>query len=186
MPKIKMEFFRAVKLLTSIIICETAGYIGAVFTTPQINGWYENIKKPGFNPPNWIFGPVWTGIFILMGISLYLVWSEKWEIKNEIGFKKAKVKNPWRKKLLSGEWKKTNIILIFSLQLFLNVLWSFIFFNLHNAGAAFFELLMLWFAILFTIANFYRVSKNAALLLFPYILWVSFAGILNFFIWILN
>jgi tryptophan-rich sensory protein len=94
--------------------------------------------------------------------------------------------NSLSKKFLSGSWKKANIVIIFTIQLILNVLWSIIFFSMHLVGVAFFELIMLWFAIAFTIINFYRVSKTAAYLLIPYILWVSFAGILNLFIWILN
>jgi tryptophan-rich sensory protein len=181
-----MKYENWVKLLISIIICEFAGVIGSGFTISQINSWYLHLKKPFFNPPNWIFGPVWTTIFILMGISLYLVWNEKFVIKNEIGKKSKKPCNKWSQKFLDGSWKKANIILIFATQLVLNVLWSVTFFGFHSPAVAFFELLMLWFAIVFTIVNFYRVSKTASLLLIPYILWVTFAGILNLFIWILN
>ncbi|MGD0576993.1 MAG: TspO/MBR family protein [Candidatus Staskawiczbacteria bacterium] len=173
------------KLLASIIICGLAGVIGSVFTTPGINGWYRNLNKPSFNPPNWIFGPVWTIIFVLMGISLYLVWIKKFVVKNKIN-KDKKSWNSLSQKLYSGSWQKANIILIFAVQLILNILWSIIFFGMHAPGVAFFELLMLWFAIIFTMVNFYRVSKTAAWLLLPYILWVSFAAILNFSIFILN
>ena len=181
-----MKYNNAVKLFTSIIICELAGVIGSIFTVPQITYWYKALSKPSFNPPSWIFGPVWTILFILMGISLYLVWSKKWHVKNELRYKKKKAWNSLSQKFLSGTWQKVNIVLIFATQLVLNVLWSFIFFGAHNPGVAFFELLMLWFAILFTIVNFYRISKAAAYLLIPYILWVSFAGILNYFLWMLN
>jgi len=155
-----MNYNKLYKLLISIIICELAGVVGSVFTISQINKWYIHLNKPSFNPPNWIFGPVWTTLFVLMGISLYLVWQEN--------------------------KKKKKAIIIFAVQLLLNILWSIIFFGMHSPSVAFFELLMLWFAIVFTIINFYRVSKIASLLLLPYILWVSFAGILNLFIWILN
>lgn len=181
-----MKYNNLFRLLLSIIICELAGVIGAGFTTPAIGLWYKGLDKPFFNPPNWIFGPVWTAIFILMGISLYLIWSKKWAIKNELKFKNKKPPNKLSRKFLSGSWQKANIILIFAVQLVLNVLWSLIFFKFHSLGIAFFELIMLWFAIVFTIINFYRVSKAAAYLLLPYLLWVSYAGILNFFIWILN
>jgi len=154
-----MKYGSLWKLLVSIIVCEFAGVVGSVFTISEINGWYKGLNKPNFNPPGWIFGPVWTALFVLMAISLYLVWSKKITLKN---------------------------IIIFSIQLILNVLWSLIFFGAHSPSVAFFELLMLWFAIVFTIINFYKVSKTAALLLLPYILWVSFAGVLNYFIWILN
>jgi translocator protein len=181
-----MNYSKTYKLLISIIICEMAGVVGAFFTTPEINSWYKSLNKPSFNPPGWIFGPVWTTLFVLMGISLFLVWEKKWESKNKINFKNKKPWNKISQKLLSGPWQKANIIIIFATQLVLNVLWSVIFFGMHSPGVAFFELIMLWFAIIFTIINFYRVSKTAALLLIPYVLWVSFAGVLNYFIWILN
>jgi len=181
-----MKYNNLLKLFVCIIICELAGSIGAIFTTPAIGSWYATLNKPSFNPPNWIFGPVWTTLFVLMGVSLYLVWSKKWVVLNEIGSKKAIKINSLSKKFLLGKWQKVNIIIIFSTQLFLNIVWSVIFFGAQSPAVAFFELIMLWFAILFTIINFYRVSKAAALLLLPYILWVSFAGILNYFIWILN
>jgi len=181
-----MKLGNTIKLLLSIIFCEFVGVIGASYTTSEITGWYTSLKKPFFNPPNWIFGPVWTILFILMGVSLYLVWSNKFEIKNQILKSNKKIWNEWSKRFWTGSWQKTNIVAIFCTQLFLNILWSVIFFTGHNPGLAFFELLMLWFAILYTIFNFYRVSKTAAYLLIPYILWVSFAGVLNFTIWIIN
>ncbi len=154
-----MNFNKIIKFLVSIIICQLAGVIGAVFTTPEINGWYKSLNKPSFNPPSWVFGPAWTMLFILMGISLYIVWSKKISFRN---------------------------ILIFAIQLAINILWSVVFFGMHSPSAAFFVLLLLWVAILFTIINFYKVSKIAAWLLVPYILWVSFAGILNLAIFLLN
>ncbi|MCX6723338.1 MAG: tryptophan-rich sensory protein [Candidatus Staskawiczbacteria bacterium] len=181
-----INYSKLYKLLISIIICEFAGVVGSFYTIPEINGWYKNLNKSSLNPPGWIFGPVWTTLFVLMGISLYLVWSKKFVVKNELKRKNRKPWNKFSQKLLSGSWQKANIILIFATQLILNILWSAIFFGMHSPGAAFFELLMLWFAIIFTIINFYRASKVAALLLLPYILWVSFAGILTYFVWILN
>ena len=181
-----MKYVNLLKLFGSIIICEMAGIVGSVFTIPQINSWYANLNKPSFNPPSWIFGPVWTTLFVLMGISLYLVWFKKWHVKNELNIKRKKPWNTLSQKFFSGSWQKANIISIFAVQLVLNVLWSFIFFGSHLPGLAFFELIMLWFAILFAIINFHRVSKAAAMLLIPYILWVSFAGILNLSIFLLN
>ena len=181
-----MKFAKIIKLLFSVIVCEVAGASGAIFTTPQIAEWYATLNKPFFNPPNWIFAPVWTALFALIGVSLYLVWERKWEIRNEICLPENRKINGLSEKFLSGAWKKANIVLIFIVQFALNVLWSYIFFGSHNIGAAFFELIMLWVAIVFTIVNFYRVSKVAAVLLLPYIIWVSFAGILNFSIWMLN
>lgn len=181
-----MKFDNALKLLTSVIICELSGVVGSLFTTPEIGYWYKTLKKPSFNPPNWIFGPVWTIIFVLMGISLYLVWLKKWHPQNKIGLKSTLMQNSLSQRFFSGSWQKINIILIFAVQLILNILWSIIFFGMHSVGLAFFELLMLWSAIIFTIVNFYRVSKVAALLLLPYILWVSFAAILNLVIFLIN
>jgi tryptophan-rich sensory protein len=179
-----------IKLLVSIIICQLAGAIGSIFTVPSIKEWYATLNKPSINPPSWIFGPVWTALFLLMGISLYLVWSKGFVVSAPggpaSGWKNIKAWNPLSQKLNAGSWQKINIVLIFALQLVLNILWSVIFFTLHQPGLAFFELLMLWFAILYTIINFYRISKVSAYLLVPYILWVTFAGFLNYSLWMLN
>jgi tryptophan-rich sensory protein len=180
-----MNFNKTSRFLISIIICEFAGVIGSVFTAPEIGGWYKSLQKPSFNPPSWIFAPVWTLLFLLMGISFYLVWEKKWIVKNKIGTNK-KAWNSLSQEFYNGKFEKLNIILIFWLQLFLNVLWSVAFFGMNSPSTAFSVLLMLWISIVFTIINFYRVSKISAYLLIPYILWVSFAGILNFAILILN
>jgi len=152
-----------VKLLISIVICELAGAVGSIYTTSAIKGWYNFLNKPSFNPPNWIFGPVWTTLFVLMGISLYIIWSK-------------------------GLDKKENkiAVYVFAGQLVLNVFWSVLFFGFHSPVFAFVEIIFLWLAILWTIIKFYKISKTAAYLLFPYILWVSFASVLNLFIAILN
>ncbi|MFH1066003.1 MAG: TspO/MBR family protein [Nanoarchaeota archaeon] len=150
------------KLAICILIPLAAGWIGSIFTTPSVNGWYDTISKPLFNPPNWIFGPVWTSLFILMGISLYLV------IKNGINAKNRMA------------------VYSFGIQLLLNVAWSFIFFGMHSPAYAFIEIIVLWLAILMNIILFYRISRKAAFLQLPYILWVSFAAVLNYFIYILN
>ncbi len=125
--------------------------------------WYSQLQKPDWNPPNWVFGPVWTTLFVLMGIAAFLV---------------------WRKGL---ERKDVKIALsIFIGQLVLNTLWSMIFFGLHSPGGALVEIMFLWLAIVATIITFAKVSKPAAWILTPYILWVSFAAYLNYSIWILN
>lgn len=147
----------------SLVICQSAGLIGSFFTTPQIFSWYSTLVKPSFNPPNWVFGPVWTLLYVLMGISLYLVWQG------------------------SGEAKlKQAAIVAFVGQLILNIFWSIAFFGFQNLALAFLEILILWTSILFTILFFYRLNKTAAYLLVPYIFWVSFAAVLNFAIWYLN
>ncbi|MFH1656359.1 MAG: TspO/MBR family protein [Candidatus Nealsonbacteria bacterium] len=151
------------KLIISILICQGAGLIGSIFTSPAISTWYVTFKKPSFNPPNWIFAPVWILLFLLMAISLYLIWDR--------GLKDKKIKIA---------------IFLFSIQLILNIFWSILFFGLQSPFYAFIEIIILWLIILLTIISFYKISKISAYLLFPYILWVSFALILNFSILILN
>jgi len=160
---VEMKRDKIIKLITAVLICQFAGIIGSVFTTPTRPTWYASINKPEFNPPNWVFAPVWTMLFLLMGISLYLIW--------EKGLEKKEVKHA---------------VYVFGLQLFLNIVWSFLFFGLQNPFLAFAEIVLLWIAILASIILFYRISKKAGLLLVPYILWVSFAAFLNYSVWILN
>ncbi|MDD3421595.1 MAG: tryptophan-rich sensory protein [Methanocellales archaeon] len=151
------------QLVYSIVICQLAGIIGSFFTFPSIQTWYAALEKPSFNPPNWLFSPVWITLFILMGVSLYLVWSS--------GAKTRYVKIA---------------LTLFGIQLILNILWSIIFFGLKSPFYAFIEIAILWVAILLTIFKFFKISKTAAYLLIPYLLWVSFAAVLNFSIWVLN
>lgn len=172
-----MKINKIFQLIIAIVITNLAGIIGSLFTTPSIKGWYAGIVKPSLNPPNWIFGPVWTTLFILMGISLFLIWSAY--LKAVDGQEKKKIKIA---------------LIIFFIQLILNTLWSIIFFGstsltiggLNNIGIALVEIVILWLAILATIISFYRISKISAWLLVPYILWVTFASYLNYSIWILN
>jgi tryptophan-rich sensory protein len=154
---------KVVKLILAIVICNLAGVVGTFFTSPSVRTWYTTIQRPSFSPPNWVFGPVWTTLFILMGIALFLVWDK--------GLKKKGVKIA---------------LVFFGIQLVLNALWSVIFFGLKSPLGAFIELCVLWVMILATIITFYRVSRPAAYLLIPYIAWVSFAGVLNFMIFYLN
>ena len=149
-------------LLVSIITCQLAGAIGSIFTFSAIPNWYSTINKPFFNPPNWLFGPVWTLLYLFMGIALYLILITK---------KTAK--------------RKTALIVFFT-QLGLNSLWSIIFFGLHSPGFAFIEIIFLLIFIVLSILKFLPISKKAAYLLVPYLLWVSFASILNFSIFLLN
>ena len=154
---------KALQLIVSIIIAQLAGGICALFTTPAIPTWYAGLVKPALNPPSWIFAPVWTTLFILMGIAAFLIFQKGWQRK-EVRFALG----------------------VYALQLALNAKWSWLFFGLHNPGLAFIELCFLWFAILWTMLLFYKLSKPAAYLLVPYILWVSFAAYLNYSIWQLN
>lgn len=175
------------KLIVSIIICEGAGILGSIFTTPAVqSSWYVLLTKPAFFPPNSIFGPVWSILYALMGISLFLVWKNNFAVRNDFLSAHRKAWNPYSERFWVGDWQKVNIIAVFCIQLFLNVLWSIIFFGMRNAGLAFFELIALWFSIIYLIANFYRVSKASAWFLAPYLLWVTFALYLNFSIWVLN
>ncbi|MBN1572859.1 MAG: tryptophan-rich sensory protein [Deltaproteobacteria bacterium] len=152
-----------VRLLGAVILCEGCGIIGSLFTAPSVPTWYASLTKPSFNPPDWIFSPVWIALFFLMGISLFLVIRE--------GFKKREVK--------LAVW-------VFAVQLVLNVLWTLIFFGLKAPLAAFIEIILLWIAILVTIIRFFPISRLAGYLLIPYIAWVSFAALLNISIFILN
>ena len=151
------------KLIIAIIICQSAGIIGSLFTTPSISTWYDTIQKPTFTPPNWVFGPVWITLFTLMGISLYLVW--------EKGLRNKNVKSS---------------LFVFFIQLALNSLWSILFFGLQSPFYAFVEIIILWAAIAVTIIKFYKISRKAGLILVPYIIWVSVALMLNYYVWVLN
>lgn len=157
------------RFIASIAKVGVASIIGAFFTTPAIGTWYATLTKPALNPPNWIFGPVWTILYICMGVAVFLVWSS-WAETPEGGEKK----------------KKRNALIIFDVQLALNVLWSVLFFGLHSPFAAFLEIIVLWCMIAWTIIVFYPISRAAAYLLVPYILWVSFASYLNYSLWMLN
>ncbi len=150
------------KLILSIGLCLGAGILGSFFTVSSLPTWYQSLNKPFFSPPNWIFGPVWTILYIMMGVSLYLVTSEK-------------------KKMI-----RQKAIQIFAVQLILNISWSIIFFGLRNPVLAFVNILFLWIAIFLTIKSFNKINKLAGNLLIPYLLWVSFATILNLSIVILN
>ncbi|ASI99046.1 TspO/MBR family protein [Thermococcus celer] len=150
------------KLIVSILIPLIVGFAGSFFTSSSINSWYSTINKPSFNPPNWLFAPVWTLLFILIGISFYLVWNKDFgDIRS---------------------W----VLLIYGANLALNLLWSLLFFGLRNPYLALIEIVILWFVILGNIIVFYRISRTAGLLLIPYLLWVTFASFLNYNIYILN
>ena len=151
-----MTKIKVITLIFSIGVCFLAAGVGSVFTTSVIDTWYATLNKPFFNPPNWIFGPVWTLLYLLMGISLYLVWVTKTE-------KKAKRLG----------------ITFFFIQIALKVLWSILFFGLKSPIGAFIGIIVLWLAIYLTIRKFLEVSKLAGWLLIPYLAWASFATILN-------
>lgn len=157
-----MQISATQKLVISIMITVGLGSLGGIFTVAEIPNWYAGLNKPFFNPPNWLFGPVWTLLYLLMGISLYLIWK------------------------LSSSEERTRAIWLFSIQFVLNFFWSIIFFKYHLLGWAFVEIMAMWVFILLTILQFKQLSNWAAYLLMPYLLWVSFATILNASIWWLN
>lgn len=148
-------------LIFVIVLSEGAGILGSFFTISSISTWYAALVKPFFSPPNFVFGPVWTILYALMGIALYQI-------------------------LISKKKYKQYAIKLYLIQLGLNALWSIIFFGLKNPGLAFIEIIILWVFIFLTMREFKKISKMASYLLYPYLGWVSFASVLNLAIWILN
>jgi len=157
-----MKLTTTVKPIIACILCLSVGWIVSFFTD-SASGWYQELNKPFFNPPGWVFAPVWTALYIMMGISAYLIWQKglyEKKVKIALGF--------------------------FIIQLFLNAIWTPLFFGLQSPLLAFVDIIFLWLAILITIVLFLKLSKAAASLLVPYILWVTFAAVLNFSIMIMN
>lgn len=152
--KTKINWFR---LIISIFITEGAGFFGSIATSSSVKSWYiTDVIKPSFNPPSWLFAPVWTILFFLMGISLYIVWQKKEDLF----------------------W--------FWTQLLLNIIWSFLFFGFRSPTLAFYEIIFLWATIIITILKFKKIDSTSSKLLYPYLAWVSFATYLNYSIMILN
>ena len=152
------------KILTVVVTCVAIGYLSGTVTQESIMTWYPTLIKPSFNPPNWIFGPVWSMLYIMMGVAAGLVW-------DRIEYEKEIVKNA---------------LIIFTIQLTLNALWSYLFFGLHNPMVAGIEIILLWLMIFETYTQFVKINKIAGYLLLPYLAWVSFATVLNGSIWWLN
>ncbi len=150
-------------LLAAVAIPQVAGGIGGVATASSVKTWYRTIKKPAWNPPNWVFGPVWTTLYLLMGVASWLVWRER-----------------------GREDEKKTALAWYGAQLGLNTLWSLIFFGGRKIGLAGLEIGLLWTAILGTAVRFYRIRPLAGLLLVPYALWTTFAAVLNATVWRLN
>jgi len=150
------------KLLVSLAICFAAEGAGGLFTAQSVGTWYLTLQKPAFTPPGWLFGPVWTLLYLLMGLSLYLIWNAR-----DTGAKKP-------------------AIVLFTVQLILNISWSLAFFGMQSIIGGLMIIVSLWLAIGLTIYRFLRISRLAAGLLIPYLVWVSFATILNHALWRLN
>ena len=152
------------KILIVVIICVAVGYFSGIVTRASIETWYPTLIKPSFNPPNWIFAPVWTLLYMMMGVAGGLIWSKSDINKNLV---------------------KTALWL-FAIQLILNALWSYLFFGLHSPMLAGMEIVLLWVMIFATYKQFAKIDNTAAYLMLPYLTWVSFAMILNANIWWLN
>jgi len=154
---------KGIRVVIAVLICELAGVVGGLFTRPSIPGWYAGLAKPSFNPPSAVFGPVWITLYALMGIAAWLVYEKR--------AKGTDVRRP---------------LAIFVAQLVVNVLWSVMFFGAHQILPAFVIIVALWVLIAAAIGLFWKISRPAALLLVPYILWVSFAAVLNAALYALN
>lgn len=146
-----------------ILLCELVGIIGSAFTFSSIANWYVYLNKPFFSPPNYLFGPVWTTLYALMGVAAYMIWVKR--IKNK---------------------KAQEALKLFWIQLALNFIWTPVFFGAKNLGLAFVVIIAMWIYIVKTIRAFGKINNTASYLLYPYLAWVSFASLLNFSLWILN
>jgi benzodiazapine receptor len=145
-----------------VLLCLGIAASGAAWTNTSLTTWYAHLNKPAWNPPNWVFGPVWTTLYVLMAVAAWLVWRER-------------------------GWREGSMPLsVFAAQLVLNAAWSWLFFGMRSPGLAFVDIVLLWLAILATVITFWRVSATAGGLLLPYLAWVSFAVALNGAIWRLN
>ena len=158
--KKKIDFF---KLIVSVVSVLLVGFFSSFFGMSAIENWYQTLSKPIFSPPNWIFGPVWTVLYILIGVSFYFVWTSG----------------------VNRDAKK-RAYLVFAVQIFLNFFWTVLFFGNQMIFGALVDISLLWIAILLNIFAFYRISKISGILLIPYFLWVSFAALLNYSLWVLN
>ena len=153
---------QVVGLAVALIACYGAAAVGGILTSSSVSTWYQTLQKPSFNPPSWVFGPVWAILYGTMAVAVWLVW-------RSAGAGEAKLP-----------------LLLFAIQLCLNVAWSGLFFGLRQPGWAFLEICLLWVAIGASLVSFVRISPVAGWLMAPYLLWVSFAAILNLSLWLLN
>ena len=149
-------------LFVALVACYGAAAVGGILTSSSVSTWYQTLHKPAFNPPGWVFGPVWTVLYGMMAVAVWLVW-------RGAGGNEARVP-----------------VALFAVQLVLNVAWSALFFGLRQPGWAFLEICLLWVAIGASLVSFVRISPLAGWLMAPYLLWVSFAAILNLSVWLLN
>ena len=157
-----MNISHIFKLLASLALPLGLGALAGLFTAEAVPEWYETLNRPSFNPPNWLFGPVWTILYILLGISLFLIWKQ------------------------SASKKRNLAIFVFLLQMALNFAWSFIFFSFNMIGFALIEIILLWISIIIMLVLFYKIKPVASFINIPYLIWVTFATILNASYYILN
>ena len=157
-----MKLSNVISLIICLAIPLLVGGVSGYLTVTGLNGWYTTLVKPSFNPPNFVFGPVWTTLYLLMGVSMYMIWIDR--------------TNPLR----------GTAIIAYAVQLFLNFWWSLLFFQFQNLLAALGEIILMWFAIIFMIVTFRRIKPLAAYIQIPYLLWVSFATVLTASLWWLN
>lgn len=153
----------AIRLFVSVTAPLVVGGLSGIATARSVSDWYPTLRKPVFNPPSWVFGPVWTALYALMGIALYIVWRHGWD-RPEVRWAMA----------------------LFAVQLVLNGLWSILFFGMRAPGLAFLEIVLLWLAVAATVFAFWQTTPRAGTLMVPYLAWVSFAAVLNGSIWWLN
>jgi len=158
-----MNIRNILRLVVSIVACLAAGAIGSIFTRSAITTWYATLEKPPFTPPKWLFDPAWTLLYVLMGTAAFLVW------RNGLGNRQVRI-----------------ALIVFLIQLILNALWSVVFFGLESPLSGLIVISILWVAILVTIIKFFKISRVASVLMWPYLLWVTFAAVLNASIWLLN
>ena len=151
------------RVIVSVAICLAVGALGGLMMTDSTWTWYQSLKQPALTPPSWVFAPVWTALYIMMGVALFLVWRRS-----------------------TRRVKVGVAVVAFAMQLLLNAIWTPVFFGLQDPGAALIIIGLLWLAILTTIVLFWRLSRAASILMMPYILWVSFASYLNYAIVVLN
>jgi len=153
----------AVKTAFAVALCLAAGGIASAFTMASIQTWYAELQQPSLTPPDWIFAPVWTTLYIMMGVAAGLVWGSKERSRNA-----------------------SFALALFLVHLAVNMAWSLVFFRLQSPGGAFGVIVVLWVMVVILIGLFWRLSRPASVLLLPYLLWVTFASYLNAGIWYLN
>ena len=154
---------KPIRLIVAVLLPVLVGAVSGLFTASSVKTWFVTLNKPSFNPPSYVFAPVWTTLYIMMGVAFYLVWVS-----------------------VTDKAQQHKAMTVYFIQLFLNFCWSFIFFYKQRPDLAFIEIVFLWVSIVATLVLFYRISNPAGWLLVPYLLWVSFASALNYAIWQLN